>query len=53
MNEMKVKEYGWQTSYTYTKQNNETSCTCFKWGREGVKSGRDGGCDVTYSELSQ
>jgi hypothetical protein len=20
------------TSYTYTKQNDETSCNCFKWG---------------------
>jgi hypothetical protein len=32
----KVREYG---SYTYTKQNNETSCNCFKWGEVGVHGG--------------
>jgi hypothetical protein len=32
---MKVREYGWWTSYTCMKWNDETSCNCCKWGREG------------------
>jgi hypothetical protein len=33
--EIKVREYGWWTSYTFKKENKETSCNCFKWGRKG------------------
>jgi hypothetical protein len=37
MEDMKVREhYGW-TSYTYMKQNKETSCNYSKWGGEGVE----------------
>jgi hypothetical protein len=35
MEEMKVKEDDWWASYTYMKSNDETSCHCFKCGREG------------------
>jgi hypothetical protein len=42
MKEIKVIVCGWWTSYTYMKQNKETSCNCFKWGGEGLR-GRDGG----------
>jgi hypothetical protein len=27
------------TSYTYMKQNQETSCSCFKWGGEVAAGG--------------
>jgi hypothetical protein len=27
-------------AYTYMKQNDETSCNCFKWGWKGVGEGR-------------
>jgi hypothetical protein len=40
MKEIKVSVYGWWTSDTYVKWNKETSCNCFKWGREGVKGER-------------
>jgi hypothetical protein len=43
MEEMKVREYGWWSSYTYKKQNNETFCNCFKWGREGPRGRHKGG----------
>jgi hypothetical protein len=41
MKEIKVRVYGGWTSYTYMKQNKETSCNCFKWGRRGAR-GKDG-----------
>jgi hypothetical protein len=47
MEEMKVREYGWWASYTYTKNPSETSCDYFKWGGEGVMGRRDGGHDLT------
>jgi hypothetical protein len=34
MEEMKVREYGWWASYTYMKQNDETSWKRFKLGKE-------------------
>jgi hypothetical protein len=40
MKEIKVKEYGCWTSYTYTKQNDETSCNCLKWSAERIKGER-------------
>jgi hypothetical protein len=46
MKEIKVRVYDWWTSYTYMKQNKETSCNCFKWSWEGV-GGRDDGGDLT------
>jgi hypothetical protein len=30
------REYNGWSSYTYMKQNKETSYNCFKWGRVGV-----------------
>jgi hypothetical protein len=37
----------WLIDFIYCmKQNEETSCNCFMWGREGVE-GRDNGGDVT------
>jgi hypothetical protein len=49
MEEMKVWEYGWWTSYTYAKQNDEPSCNCFKWGGVGVAGlrGRRGKGNLT------
>jgi hypothetical protein len=41
-----VRVYGRWTSYTYMKQNKETSCKYFKWGGEGAV-GRDNGGNVT------
>jgi hypothetical protein len=42
------EEYGWCAAYTYMKQNGETSCKCFKCGREEVARGReDGGGKLT------
>jgi hypothetical protein len=38
--EIKVRVYGGWTSYTYMKRNKETSCNCFKWGREGFEGER-------------
>jgi hypothetical protein len=38
-----VGEYGWSTLYTYMKQNEETSCNCFKWGGEEVEGGEMAG----------
>jgi hypothetical protein len=35
--EIKVREYGWQTSYTFKKENKETTCNCFKWCRKGSR----------------
>jgi hypothetical protein len=35
--EVKVREHVWWTSYTYTKQNSKTSCSCLKWDGEGIK----------------
>jgi hypothetical protein len=49
MKEIKVKAYGWWTSYTYVKQNKETSCSCFKYGRKGV-GGRDNCDDVVNGQ---
>jgi hypothetical protein len=49
MKEIKVRVYGGWISYTYMKQNNETSCNCVKWGREGLR-GRDGGSDLTNAQ---
>jgi hypothetical protein len=43
MKEIKVSICGWCTSYTYMKQNKETSCSCFKWRREGVEVTYNGG----------
>jgi hypothetical protein len=43
MKEIKVMGYGWWTSYTYMKQDEETSCNCFKWGGEGIDGTDDGG----------
>jgi hypothetical protein len=37
MKEMKVREYGQWSSYTYTKQNKETSCISFKWSMERIE----------------
>jgi hypothetical protein len=37
MKEVKVKVYVCWSSYIYMKENKETSCNCFKWGREGVE----------------
>jgi hypothetical protein len=36
---IKVRVYGWWTSYTCMKESKEASCNCFKWGREGVEGG--------------
>jgi hypothetical protein len=38
--EIKVREYGWWTSYTYMRKNNETSCNCFMWSVDGVEGER-------------
>jgi hypothetical protein len=46
MKAIKVREYGLWTSYTYMKQNYETSCNCFKWCRDRVQWG-DGGGELT------
>jgi hypothetical protein len=35
--EMKVRECGGWASCTCMKENKETSCNCFKWGRERAK----------------
>jgi hypothetical protein len=43
MKEMKVREFGGWTSYTYMKQNKETSCNCFKYSGEWVERQRDDG----------
>jgi hypothetical protein len=45
MKEIKVIVYGRWASYTYIKQNLETSCNCFKRSGEGVE-GRDNGNNV-------
>jgi hypothetical protein len=37
MKEIKVRVYGGWTSYTYMKQNKQTSWSCFKWGVEEVE----------------
>jgi hypothetical protein len=37
MKEIKVRVCGWWTSYTQMKQNEETSCNCFNWGRKEVE----------------
>jgi hypothetical protein len=46
MKEIKMRVYGGWTSYTYMKQNKETSCNCFKWGGERVGRRDDWG-DIT------
>jgi hypothetical protein len=33
MEAMKVREYGLWASYKYIKYNDETSCICFRWGK--------------------
>jgi hypothetical protein len=38
--EVNVRKYGWLTSYTYMKQNNETSCNFLKWSRDGAEGER-------------
>jgi hypothetical protein len=43
MKEIKVRVCGEWTSFTYVKQNKETSCNCFNWGREGVEGERKWG----------
>jgi hypothetical protein len=43
MKEMKVKEYGGYALYTYMKENSETFCHCFRWGRERMTGGDSGG----------
>jgi hypothetical protein len=35
--EIKVREYGWWTLYTFKKENKETTCNCFQWGRKGSR----------------
>jgi hypothetical protein len=35
--EIKVREYGWWISYTFNKENKETTCNGFKWGRKGSR----------------
>jgi hypothetical protein len=37
---IKVREYGAWTSYTYIKQNKETSCNYFKWDGDGIQGER-------------
>jgi hypothetical protein len=37
MKKIKVMEYCRWTSYTYMKQNQQTSHDCFKWGGEGAE----------------
>jgi hypothetical protein len=45
-----LREYNWCTSYTYTKQNNETSCNCFRCSKEGIVRGRDGGIHLNNAQ---
>jgi hypothetical protein len=35
--EIKVREYGWWTSYTYMRQNKEISCICLKLSGGGQR----------------
>jgi hypothetical protein len=43
---IKVVVYGRWTSYIYIKLNQEASCNCFQWSREGLE-GRDDEDSVT------
>jgi hypothetical protein len=43
LKEIKVREHGGGTSYTYMNWHKETSCNCLKWGREGVVGNRQWG----------
>jgi hypothetical protein len=40
MRESKARVYGGWISYTYMKQNKETSHKCFKWSCMGVEEER-------------